>query len=290
MRLRTESVTLSASRNVVLEGYVIEVGDPSDPLTGPTRRPAVIKCPGGGYNHISEGEGLPAILPFLSEGYQAFNLSYSINDSSRYPNPLIDISMAVRWVRANADRFHIDPDRIAILGFSAGGNCAAMLATKWNMNDWKQTELTEIAAAGLADLGSFSNRPNAAILCYATTDLFAFPNLEQTRTRESGIGVISVERLPESNPIDHVTPETCPTFLWHTAEDETVPAKQSIAFAQRLMEENVPVELHLFERGTHGLSVGDKSTAYGDEHEPAATAWVDLAMRWLNDRFETSLS
>lgn len=288
MRLRTESITLNAGRNVVLDAYIIERELPSIPTTGPHLRPAIINCPGGGYSHHSTFERLPATLPFTSQGYQVFELSYSLLDDSKYPNPLVDISMAVRWVRANAERLHVDPDRVAIMGFSAGGHCAAMLATKWNMSDWKPAELDDIQSSDLGDLESTSNKPNAAILCYATTNLFDFPSLKQMRTRDSGIGAISVERIPQSNPIDHITPETCPVFIWHTAEDATVPAMQSIAFTQRLMEKNVPVELHVFERGSHGLSVGSKLTAYGTERDlpPAVPGWVELATRWLNDRFD----
>jgi acetyl esterase/lipase len=286
MRIATETIVFNHRRNVELDAYTIEQDANS---TLPTAiRPAVIVCPGGGYNHISEAEGLPAILPFLSDGYQAFILSYSINDDSRYPNPLVDLSIAMRWVRANAERFHIDPDRIAVLGFSAGGHCAAMLATQWHLDHWKAHEHQELLGAGRAELEQFSNQPNAAILCYATTDLFAFPNLEKTRTRESGIGAISVERLPESNPIDHISEHTCPVFLWHTTEDDTVPAQQSVAFAGKLLDAGVPVELHLYERGAHGLSVATGLTNYEGQGmlQSSVPGWVNLAIVWLNQHFE----
>lgn len=285
MKLTTETIVFNADRNATLDTYVIEHG-PNSPSPDKVH-PAIVICPGGGYNHISEGESLPAALPFLAAGYHAFVLSYSINDDSRYPNPLIDFSMAVRWVRANAARFKIDPDCIAILGFSAGGNCAAMLATQWHRDHWKAEEDRQIAAANMRAIEDVSNRPNAAILCYATTDLFAFPNLEQTRTRESGIGIISVERVPESNPIDHVSVQTCPTFLWHTAKDATVPARQSMAFASKLLEFGVPVELHMYERGAHGLSVGTRlaNPETWEQTPPEVTGWVDLAIAWLNHRF-----
>lgn len=286
MRIATESIVLNPERNVKLDAYTIEQ-DAGSSLPEAVH-PAIIVCPGGGYNHISEGEGLPAILPFLSEGYQAFILSYSVNDHSRYPNPLVDLSIAVRWVCANSGRFHIDPDRVAIMGFSAGGNCAAMLATQWHLEHWKAQERDDLVANGLADLQQFSNQPNAAVLCYATTDLFAFPNLEQSRTRESGIGLISVERVPESNPIDHVSEYTCPVFLWHTTEDDTVPAQQSAAFAGKLMDAGVSVELHIYERGAHGLSVASGLTNSEGRGtlQPSVPGWVNLALVWLNQRFE----
>jgi acetyl esterase/lipase len=119
----------------------------------------------------------------------------------------------MRWVRANAQRFHIDPDTTATMGFSAGGHCAAMLATQCHLDHWKAHEHRDLVDARLVDLEQFSNPPNAAILCYATTDLFVFPNLEETRTRESGIDAISMERVSESNPIDHISKHTCPVFL-----------------------------------------------------------------------------
>lgn len=286
MRLATETIVLNPERDVTLAAYTIEQDADS---TLPTAiHPAIIVCPGGGYSHISEGEGLPAILPFLSDGYQAFILTYSINDHSRYPNPLVDLSIAVRWVRANATRFHIDPNKVVIMGFSAGGNCAAMLATQWHLDHWKAQEHGELAENGIADVEQFSNQPNAAILCYATTDLFAFPNLEQSRNRESGIGAISVERLPESNPVDHVSEHTCPVFLWHTTGDDTVPAKQSTAFAGKLLDAGVPVELHIYERGVHGLSVasGLTNSEGRDTLQATLPGWVNLALQWLNQRFE----
>lgn len=289
MRLTTESVTLNESRNVSLDAYIIaqSADEAIGNISVPDRRPAVIICPGGGYAILADRERLPAALPFMAEGYQTFVLSYSLGDDSQYPNPLVDLSMAVRWVRMNADRFSIDPERIAVLGFSAGGHCAAMLATQWNRENWKASEQADIAILGLEELLSHSNRPNAAVLCYATTDLRAFPDVEETRGQDSGLGRIIVDLAPESNPVDYIDEDTCPVFLWHTAEDETVPAYQSIDFARRLLNANVPVELHLYERGVHGLSTANKLTDYGrgDTLPPAVPGWTNLALTWLNDLF-----
>ncbi len=290
MRLRTESVVLNESRNVYLDAYIIEPtqSEPVGHITTAEVRPAIIICPGGGYMFHADRERLPAALPFLSEGYQAFVLSYSLGDLSEFPNPLVDLSMAVRWVRANAERLHINGEKIATMGFSAGGHCTAMLATQWHLDTWKTQELEDLAAFVQPELTDISNHPNAAILCYATTDMRAFPDLETRRSRDSGIGAISWQRVPESNPIDFVDGNTCPVFLWHTAEDVTVPAAQSIDFARKLLENEVPVELHLFERGEHGLSVGNRLTDFGTTASlpPAVPHWMTLAVRWLNDQFD----
>lgn len=101
MRLHTESVTLNASYRVILDAYIIEQShtNPIRHIAQPRRRPAMIICPGGGYRILADRERLPAAMPFMAQGYQTFILSYSIGDHSSYPPSLIDLSMAVRWVR-----------------------------------------------------------------------------------------------------------------------------------------------------------------------------------------------
>lgn len=243
----------------------------------------MIICPGGGYRILADRERLPVVLSFMQAGYQTFVLSYSLGDDSVYPNPLVDLSMAVRWVRANAERLGVNPDQIAIMGFSAGGHCAAMLATQWHLEAWQAAEQVDMEAGGFAELDQYSNQPNAAVLCYAVTDFHAFPNLDEVRTRDY-VGAIAAERIHESEPIYYVNEKTCPPFLWHTAADETVPAVQSVRFAEKLLEAGVPVELHLYERGPHGISAGNKLTDYGIEDEIPGTVpgWADLAVAWVN--------
>lgn len=176
MRLRTESIPLNPTRDVVLDAYIIEQSliEPIGHIASPNRRPAMIICPGGGYRILADRERLPAAMPFIAQGYQTFVLSYSIGDYSSYPHPLIDLSMAVRWVRANADRLDINPNQIAIMGFSAGGHCAALLATQWHLDTWNADEVADIDACGLGEISAFSNKPNAAVLCYAVTDFHGF--------------------------------------------------------------------------------------------------------------------
>lgn len=288
MRLRTEHIVLNAERDVSLDCYVIEQSreHPVGHISLPERRPAIVICPGGGYRILADREKLPAALPFMAQGYQTFILHYSIGDHSVYPNPLVDISMAVRWVRSNAERLGIDPDQVAVMGFSAGGHCAAMLATQWHLDSWKEAEAEAIDLFDPA-IAQRSNMPNAAILCYAVTDFHAFPNLDETRSDPSALGRIAIERVPEANPVRHVDERTAPTFLWHTAADATVPAMQSVEFARRLVENSVPTELHLYERGEHGIGMGTRLTDFGIEHLVPETVpgWADLAISWLNHRF-----
>ncbi len=289
MYLRTEAIALNPARDVVLDAYIIEQSksEPIGHITVPERRPAMIVCPGGGYRILADRERLPAAMPFMMQGYQTFVLSYSIGDHSSYPHPLIDLSMAVRWVRANADRLGIHPDQITIMGFSAGGHCAALLATQWHLDTWGADEAIDIDACGFGEIAAFSNQPNAAILCYAVTDFHGFEPEDERRLDSSALGAIALARRPESDPVNYVDANTCPTFLWHTAADDVVPALQSVIFTQRLLEAGVPVELHLYERGPHGISTGDKLTDYGIEElvPTSVPGWTSLALTWLNTQF-----
>lgn len=226
-------------------------------------RPAVIICPGGAYQWRSPREKDPVALEFLSMGYQAFILEYTCGEKASGFRPLRQLAETVRTVRNRADEWHIDPEKIAVLGFSAGGHLAASLGTFWN-----DPEL---------DLGTDS-RPDAMILCYPVISTKEFAHEESVKW-VTGNDPAMKEKL---HLPDHVTSDFPPTFMWHGGEDASVPVENSLMLAVRLRECKVPLEYHLFETGVHGIST---CTQEVETPEESCRQWVSLCRMWINRRF-----
>ncbi len=203
-------------------------------------RPAVLIIPGGGYGHVSPREGEPVALRFLSRGYQAFVLEYSVAPV-RFPHPLREAAMAMRYIRENAAALEIDPAMVAAVGFSAGGHLCGMLGTLFD-----GPEVADIASE--AQL-----RPDALGLCYPVaiswgpTHEGSFQNLcggdAQLRSR------LSLDRL--------VRPDMPPVYLWHTRSDETVPCRNSLVLANALEAAGTDFAMRIYRLGRHGLSTAD---------------------------------
>lgn len=232
---------------------------PSDKATGAS----VVICPGGGYGHLAmdhEGKQVAEWLNGL--GVAGVVLKYRLGPRYHHPAMLQDASRAIRTVRARAADWHLDPHRVAILGFSAGGHLASTAGTHYD--------------AGQADASDpierQSSRPDRMILLYPVIGL-ATPYAHKGSLRNL---------LGENPPSEVVTSlsnetqvreDTPPTFLVHTNADTAVPPENSLLFALALRKEKVPVELHLFEKGRHGLGLGPKDPAFG--------AWPGLCATWL---------
>lgn len=274
--MRTFSVEFNPRRRVSLEGSVYDLPlreEQPTPLEHP--RPAVIICPGGGYEFLSQREIDPASTAFLAAGFNTFVLRYSILEHATDANPAVDASRAVRWVRAHADELGVDPDRIAVLGFSAGGHVAGMIATSWQEEALHEAERAEYAQlvedgvasnAGLLEVG---NRPDAVVACYAVFTM----DWVDDRARP---------HLRFGDCISAVSAQTPPTFLWTTNQDATVPPTQSLRFATALAEAGVEFEYHHFDRGVHGLSTATPvANRDRDDLPENASAWVGLCARWL---------
>lgn len=236
------------------------------------KSPAVVICPGGGYGYTSDREAEPVALRFLSQGYQAFVLRYS-PAPNRYPIQLLELSAAVAYIRRNADLWNIDTDKIAICGFSAGAHLVGTLGNHWN-ESFIQDQL---------QIKTQENKPNAMILSYPviTGGEFAhkgsFENLLGEQLNPQTIKERSLE-----NTVNAYTP---PTFLWHTLDDDCVPVQNTLTFVDALVKENIPLELHIYPKGVHGLALADESTANKnslDHINPHAASWFDLAIKWLN--------
>ncbi len=243
-------------------------------LAGTKIRGAVLICPGGGYALTSPREAEAVALQFNAAGYHAFVLYYSVAPN-RHPQPLRDVARAINIIRSESDVWQIDPQKIAVCGFSAGGHLAASLAVHWN-----KKYLSEVAGIETA-----LNRPNALILCYAVLSggKFAhrgsFDNLLGSEADPESVHEMSLEL--------QVTPNTPPTFLWHTYDDTAVPVENSLLFAQALREQKVPFELHIYPTGPHGLSLATKETDDGGKDIAHVSTWMKLCTEWLEQIFES---
>ena len=223
-------------------------------------RPAVIVCPGGGYGGRAPHEGEPVARWLCSLGVAGIVLDYRVAPY-RHPIPLGDAQRAVRTARARAGEWGIDPDRVGILGFSAGGHVAVSAAT--------------IFDAGKADAADSidrqSCRPDALIACYPVV---TFGEFRHDGSMRNLLGQEVDEHLRQYLSLENrVTAQTPPTFLWHTGDDEGVPVENSLLLAAALRRCRVPVALHVFPHGQHGLGLA------GDH--PTARAWTGLCAEWL---------
>ncbi|MFB9326282.1 alpha/beta hydrolase [Paenibacillus aurantiacus] len=270
--------------------YVKYLLDNSGEIEADRKHPAVIVCPGGGYMYTSDREAEPIAMTFLAAGYNAFVLRYTTtsNGNPAYPNPVYDAARLMQTVRENAAEWGVDPDKIAICGFSAGGHLAASLAVRW-----QDAFLSEKLGAAPEQL-----RPNAVILGYPWLDV-AHTNEIALRGADDNFKALmrkidtamlgenfTEETIAEANPIHHVGPNVPPTFLWHTAGDGLIPAGNSLKLALQLENHGVPYELHVFETGGHGLSLATKVTGKNEQLNADAAQWLGLALRFLARHFE----
>lgn len=241
-----------------------------------TRReqyPGIVICPGGAYFAVSEREAEPIALPFFARGYNVFVLNYSTGERAKGFQPLRELSETMRAVRSHKE-WRVDPEHIAVCGFSAGGHLACSLGTMWD-----DPELLRVY-----DNHGGGNRPNAMILGYPviTADEHAhvdsIKNVSGCEAGTPGYEYFSLDK--------RVSKKTCPAFLWHTAEDDCVPVENSLKLSLALSRENIPFELHIFPKGWHGMSACTEETGSRDDYN---ARWVSLAMDWLDRQFDHQL-
>ncbi len=289
--------------DVTLTTYLLD--DSPDFKTG-ARRPAVLILPGGGYLGTSDREAEPIALFFAAQGYHAFVLRYAVffqsypQDPSQppeqntfpsiFPQPLLDVAAALRLVRNQADQWLVDPERIAVCGFSAGGHLAASIGTQWNSRF-----LLEKLGGPAQDF-----RPDALVLGYPMIDYVLTAEIHDRipdnpladflrlcEIAAFGHKEPSVAEKDQINPVRHVSPDTPPTFIWHTADDELVPLENSLELAAALKKADIPFEFHVFSQGRHGLALADERTAVSPEQiNPPVQVWTSLVLTWLKTRFQ----
>ena len=239
--MKIEKITLNEQRNVTLTGFLQDVGGEFPNIT---KRPAILVLPGGAYRMCSDREAEPVALAYMQAGYQAFVLRYSVGEHAVWPTPLNDYEQAMELIRSKAEEWNLYPDKVAVIGFSAGGHLAA-------------------AAATLA-----KNKPNAAILGYPVTEGATARGCEAT--------------APDL--VSAVDSKTCPCFVFATRTDNLVPISNTLNFVNALAECGISFESHIYAYGPHGFSTGNSSVMLpGTNICSRANSWVTDSISWLKD-------
>ena len=237
------------------------------------KRPVMVICPGGSYAFVSKREGEPIALAFASRGYHAVVLDYSVFPEAGYPTSLLELGRLVTILRENSDEWHIDVDKIFVMGFSAGGHLAASYGCFWS-------------DGMIADsLGCDKEllRPNGLFLCYP---VITSGEKAHNDSFKNLLGLRYDELKDKMSLENQVNSDTPPTFLWHTVTDDLVPYENSVLFADALRDRGIDTELHLFSKGVHGLSLANAVTAIDEwQIEPCCQGWVDLAKKWIDNTF-----
>lgn len=233
------------------------------------KRPCLVICPGGGYGCVSQREGEPIAFHFLPEGYNVFAIQYSVAPN-RFPVQLREVAAVMELIYANSELWHCDTNRIAIMGFSAGGHLAAHYSTSYDIPDVRQV---------FPD----SKPVQASVLCYPVISAESFGHLGSFQNL-LGVDVLSQDQVQQFSCEKRVTEKTPPAFLWHTSEDNVVPVANSLCYAQALAEHQIPFGLHIYPKGWHGLATVDEQTNNPlPEQISFAAEWLDAAKKWLRN-------
>lgn len=236
------------------------------PRTVGQNTPAVVVCPGGGYGALAANHEGRQVASYLNSlGVAAFVLRYRLGPRYHHPIELADAQRAIRQLRAHAAEWRLDPARIGIMGFSAGGHLAMTASTKFDSG----------AAAASDAVDRVSSRPDFAVLGYPVISMTEEWTHKGSRTNLLGPSPdpdlaksLSGERA--------VTRETPPTFLFQTNEDTAVPAENSVHYYLALRKAGIPAEMHVFEKGPHGVGLAND--------DPALSVWSTLLANWLRVR------
>ena len=237
------------------------------------KRPIVVIFPGGGYGMVSEREAERIAMAYNAAGFHAAVVYYCVEPHT-HPLPIQNAANAVAMLRENAEKWNIDADKVIVCGFSAGGHLAASLSALWNDSEIFSEHEIELAM----------HKPNAQILSYPviTSGEFAhkdsFKNLTGTDDESNHLwSSLSLER--------RITDIIPPTFLWHTYEDICVPVENTLMYAAGLRRVGVPFELHIFEKGEHGLSRVSDELIWSKRKFEREYPWLSLSVDWLNQLF-----
>ena len=230
---------------------------------------AIVICPGGGYAHLASHEGKDYALWLNEHGIAGFVLKYRLaSDGYHHPAMLQDAARAVRIVRARAGEWKIDSKQVGIMGSSAGGHLASTLLTHFDAGKPDAAD----------DIERQSSRPDVGILCYAVISMTT--EFTHQGSKRNLLGTNAPPELAREVSSElQVTKDTPPCFVWHTGEDKGVPVENALLFAGALRKAGVPLDLHVYQKGPHGLGLGSR------EYDPAKwLPWTRDCIYWLREQ------
>ena len=251
---------------------------------GERNRPMIVICPGGGYEHVSPREGEAIALQFMTTGAHAAVLRYDVSgQGAEFPQHLLELSASVAYVRKHAAEYCIDPDKILLAGFSAGGHLAASLGCFWK-EKWLEELMQAETGATMKDY-----QPNGEILAYPVitsgecAHRGSFVKIMGSEAEQGYAGLSATELEEKLSLENQVTSDFPQTFMWHTFEDGAVPLENSLFFAEALRKAGVNFEYHVFPHGGHGYALATKETAMkeGKEINDQCAQWIDLFKSWM---------
>lgn len=229
-----------------------------------TSEGAVIIFPGGGYEVRAPHEGPTIAKWFNSIGITAFVVDYRVSPY-KHPAPLSDAMRAVRTVRSNASKYGISKNKIAVMGFSAGGHLAGSVSVHYDKDIYAPTD----------KIDKEDCRPDASVLCYPVIDMYEYRH-DGSRSNLIGARALDSDKSLMSLYM-HVNTNTPPAFLWHTSEDAAVPVQNTLLYADALAKSNVPFEIHIYPYGHHGLGLANEDA----NNIPHVAQWTSSLENWL---------
>ena len=249
--------------NVYIDAYIADT--PYD-----VKRSAILIIPGGGYSSVcADREGYPIADAFIPYGFNAFILNYYVGREIPFPVQTVQAATAIKHIKDNADEYGIDPSRVFVIGFSAGGHLAACTATMWNL-----PEIYEAVGGEAEDI-----RPLGAMLMYPVISpkyhVYSFKNL----VHYDSPGEQTLEKLSVDK---RVTPDSAPAFILHSSDDPAVDVRNSLVYADACKESGVPFEMHIYPSAPHGIALGNRITSMGrpELENKRIAEWVRLAAEW----------
>ena len=225
---------------------------------------SIVICPGGGYGGLAPHEGQDYALYLNKVGITGFVLKYRLAPAYHHPSMMQDVNRAIRWVRAKAGDWKLDPSKVGVMGSSAGGHLASTAVTHFDEGNPRSTDSVEW----------HSSRPDFGVLCYPVISMGEWTHLGSKRNL-----------IGENPPSDlvwlmsnelQVTPRTSPCFIWHTQEDNAVPVEGALLFALAMQRAKVPLDLHVYQQGRHGIGLAAKPPEFTNAHP-----WAKDLVYWL---------